>query len=117
MGTMESKELTTEPGGTGNEKEDHIMKTAIFQSGAGILGIGNDLQEAVSSANEFLDGGSQLTAEDMEVVYGGEDHGKCYYAMITPTLAAQVEAQGGDIVYVRSPDNILMTEEEHEAEA
>lgn len=92
------------------------MKTAIFQSGAGILGIGDDLEQAVNTANEFL-GESPLTVEDMEVVYGGEVHGKCYYAMITPALAAQVEAQGGDIVYVRSPDNILMTEEEHEAEA
>lgn len=92
------------------------MKTAIFQSGAGILGIGNDLEEAVNDANEFLDTDDQLSAEEMEAVYGSEIDGKCYYAGITRSLAAQVESDGGDIAYYRDVTNILMTEEEYESE-
>ena len=88
------------------------MKTAIFQSGAGILGIGDDLESAVNNANEYLDNDSQLTIEEIEVVYGGEVIGQCYYAQITDALAAQVESEGGDISYERDNTNVLMTESE-----
>lgn len=48
------------------------------------------------------------------VVYGGETDGALYFACISDELVARVEAEGGDVAFVRTANNVLVTEAEFE---
>lgn len=91
------------------------MKTAIYQAGYGILGVGNDLEDAIDVANEYLDANSKLDIETIETAYLGEIDGNIYQAGITDNLAAEVERVGGNIVFEKR-NGILMTEAEYASE-
>lgn len=89
------------------------MKKAVYQSGYAIFGIGEDLEEAINDANQYLD--EPVDIESIETASHGEIYGKMYFASITDELVRDFENWGDVAQYIRlAGENVLVSESEYD---
>ena len=72
---------------------------AVYQSGYGILGVGQDLLGAVEQANSDLNAEDRIDYNQIERGNREEVDGKVYYRFCTQELFDAVNSRGGNIEY------------------
>jgi hypothetical protein len=89
------------------------MPYAIYQSGQSLFGVGATLAEALSEATTWID--PQIDGEAWQDRLhictaqsgAGEISGHLYARPCTPQLLHEVNAHGGDCVYIVNADGLL----------
>ena len=88
-----------------SQKRKTEMTYAIVQNGHAVFGIGDTLEAAYRDAHEWTDDLPDLT----DIPGTSNTDGELFWALITPALATQVQARGGDVAWGELSDGTLCT--------